>query len=321
MPRDSGTWIHYLSIARPDHWVKHVFIVPGIVLALALAPTLAPSEIVLNCVLGLVAACLIASANYVINEWLDAGDDRNHPEKSARPSAAGLVQAKFVYVEYILLLLVGLAIAFMVNFVFAVVAVAFAVSGVTYNVLPFRTKDRVYLDVISEAVNNPIRLVMGWTMVSSNTVPPLSLVITYWAGGAFLMAAKRLSEYRFIARERGAEAAGLYRRSFNFYSVESLTISCFTYALASAFGLAVFLIKYRAEFIFVFPVIIVLFVYYLHLGFQPASVAQKPEHLYRDRRLMAIVGVLVASAIACAFIDIPLVERVIQSRFVTLQPE
>lgn len=321
MSLDSGSWIHYLSIARPDHWVKHVFILPGIVLALALAPTLTTGEILLNCALGFAAACLIASANYVINEWLDAEDDRNHPEKSARPSAAGLVQARFVYVEYILLLLVGLAIAFSVNFVFAVVAMAFAVSGVTYNVPPFRTKDRVYLDVISEAVNNPLRLVMGWAMVSSSTVPPLSLVIAYWAGGAFLMAAKRLSEFRFIVQERGAEAPGLYRRSFNFYSVESLTISCFTYALASAFGLAVFLIKYRAEFIFVFPVIIVLFAYYLHLGFQPASVAQKPEHLHRDWRLMAIVGVLVVSAIACTFIDIPLIESVIQSRFVTLKLE
>ena len=316
-----GAWIHYLSIARPDHWVKHVFILPGIVLALALAPTLETGKIFLNCALGFAAACLIASANYVINEWLDAEDDRNHPEKLSRPSAAGLVQARYVYAEYVLLLAAGMALALTINSVFAVISAAFAVSGVTYNVRPFRTKDRVFLDVISEAVNNPIRLVMGWAMVSSNTVPPLSLIIAYWAGGAFLMAAKRLSEFRFIVQERGVEAPGLYRRSFNYYSVESLTISCFSYALASAFGIAVFLIKYRAEFIFIFPVIIVLFGYYLHLGFQPASVAQKPEHLHRDWRLMALVGVLVAVATACTFVDFPLVERVIQSRFVTLQFE
>lgn len=321
MSRDSGSWIHYLSIARPDHWVKHVFILPGIVLALALAPKLSTGEILLNCALGFAAACLIASANYVINEWLDAEDDRNHPEKLARPSAAGLVLARYVYIEYVLLLVVGMALASQVNLVFTVVAAAFAVSGVTYNVRPFRTKDRVYLDVISEAVNNPIRLIMGWAMVSSNTVPPLSLLIAYWAGGAFLMAAKRLSEFRFIVQERGVGAPGLYRRSFNFYSVESLTISCFSYALASAFGIAVFLIKYRVEFIFIFPVIILLFGYYLHLGFQPASVAQKPEHLHRDWRLMAIVGVLVATATACTFIDLPFVERVIQSRFMMLQFE
>lgn len=321
MFQGSGAWAHYLSIARLDHWVKHAFIVPGIVLAFALARPLALGEILLNSVLGFAAACLISSANYVINEWLDAEDDRNHPEKSARPSAAGLVQAKYVYLEYAVLLVAGLAIASRVNFVFAVVSVAFAVSGVTYNVLPFRTKDRVYLDVISEAINNPIRLLMGWAMVSDNTIPPLSLIISYWAGGAFLMAAKRLSEFRFIVRERGMAAPGLYRRSFNFYSVESLTISCFSYALASAFGIAVFLIKYRAELIFVFPVIIVLFGYYLHLGFQPASVAQKPEHLHRDWRLMMIVGVLIATTVACTFVDLPIVEHLIQSRFMALQPD
>lgn len=314
------SWRHYVYIARPDHWVKHVFILPGIVIGIALSPILPVTNILFNCVVGFVSACLVASANYVINEWLDAASDKHHPEKSSRPAANGLLRAEYVYLEYAILAVLGIGLAYMVNMLFLQVSLALLISGITYNVKPFRTKDKVYVDVLSEAINNPIRLVMGWAMVSSHSIPPVSLVAAYWAGGAFLMAAKRLSEYVFIVSKNGDDAPGLYRRSFVFYSVESLIISCFVYALTSAFGIAVFLIKYRAEFIFTFPVIIVLFAYYLHLGLKPVSVAQKPEHLHNDGRLMFIVLLLVVVSVACAFIDLPQVERIIQSRFVEFTP-
>ncbi len=35
------------------------------------------------------ATCLIASANYVINEWLDAEFDQFHPTKKVRPVVGG----------------------------------------------------------------------------------------------------------------------------------------------------------------------------------------------------------------------------------------
>ncbi|MBU6234371.1 MAG: UbiA family prenyltransferase [Alphaproteobacteria bacterium] len=309
---------HYIALARPDHWVKHIFIVPGIVAAFALAPHLPVLQIFSNMVIGFISACLVASANYVLNEWLDAETDKNHPEKANRPSACGLVKPLYVYIEYAVLGVLGLLLAAQINDVFLIASVALFVSGITYNVKPIRTKDRVHFDVLSEAVNNPIRLLLGWAMVSSATIPPLSLLITYWAGGAFLMAAKRLSEYRYIVQEKGPEAPGLYRRSFRFYTVESLTLSCFVHALASTFGIAVFLIKYRSEFIFTFPLIIILFGYYLHLGLQPLSVAQKPEKLHRDWKLVTLVALLVISSVYCVFVDIPFIEQLAQSKFVEI---
>jgi decaprenyl-phosphate phosphoribosyltransferase len=315
----NGNLRHYISIARPDYWVKHVFILPGILAALILAPQLQElGTVIFKCLVGLLSACLISSANYVINEWLDAESDRNHPEKMNRPGAAGLLKAHWVYLEYSGLVVIGMALAYFVNHIFLLASITLLVSGIVYNVRPIRSKDRVYVDVISEAVNNPIRLMLGWFMISSNSIPPLSLVASYWAGGAFLMSAKRLSEYSFIVAREGAEAAGLYRRSFAYYSTESLTISCFVYALTSSFGMAVFLVKYRAELIFTFPVIIVLFNYYLYLAMQPFSIVQKPEALHKDWRLIVIVVTLMASLTLFSFIDIPLAERLIQSRFIGL---
>lgn len=320
MSASSGNWRSYISIARPDHWVKHVFIIPGIIAAVVLAPSLASlSDLTANVAVGFISACLIASANYVINEWLDAEWDKFHPEKSNRPGPNGLLRAEYVYIEYFALAVFGLLLAYLVNGLFFLASLALLISGITYNVKPFRTKDRAYVDVLSEAINNPIRLVMGWAMISSQSVPPLSLIGLYWAGGAFLMAAKRLSEYLFIVGENGEDAPGKYRRSFQFYSTEKLIISCFVYALTSAFGIAIFLIKYRAEFVFTFPIIVLLFGYYLHLGLQTHSAAQKPEHLHRDWVLIAIVTALVVVSVVCTFADFPSIEKILQSRSLTFQ--
>jgi decaprenyl-phosphate phosphoribosyltransferase len=78
--------------------------------------------------------------------------------------------------------------------------------GLVYNVKPVRTKDRQYLDVLSESVNNALRVLLGWSAIISDVLPPSSILLAYWMGGAYLMAIKRYSEYRFI---NSSEQAGL----------------------------------------------------------------------------------------------------------------
>src|SRR3546814_2109702 len=161
----------------------------------------------------------------------------------------------------------------------------FIFSGLMYNLKPFRTKDKAYLDVISESINNPIRLTLGWTMVDPTTLPPSSLLLAYWTGGAFLMGAKRLSAYRDISTEAGMQMLHRYRRSFSASTAESLTVCCLLYAILSAFFIAIFLIKYRLEYIVALPFIGCLFALSFWLSLLRNSVAQRPERLFRSRRL------------------------------------
>ena len=42
---------------------------------------------------------------------------------------------------------------------------------------PVRTKDRAYLDVLSESVNDPLRLLMGWFAIIPDALPPSSLIL------------------------------------------------------------------------------------------------------------------------------------------------
>ena len=199
------------------------------------------------------------------------------------------------------------------------VAVVFSLQWLVYNVPQLRSKNMAYLDVISESINNPLRLMIGWAMVDPTTLPPASIILMYWAGGAFLMAAKRLSEFREISASHGRDLLERYRASFAGYSEVSLTVSCFVYALMASFFLAVFLIKYRIEYLLTVPAVIALFAHYLALSMQPQSSAQKPEKLYKERTLMALVGLLAATFLFATYVKIPALEALTSQQYISLQ--
>ncbi|MFQ5350179.1 MAG: UbiA family prenyltransferase [Thermoanaerobaculia bacterium] len=314
----AGTAIDYLTLARVDHWVKHVFIVPGIVLACVLLER-SPLGSLPTVGLGFAAAALVASANYVLNEWLDAERDRHHPVKSSRPAVAKRLSPALVWTEYLALAAAGLGLAAVVSPLYLVTAALFFASGLLYNVPPVRTKELAYLDVISESVNNPLRLTLGWAMIDSASLPPGSLMLAFWAGGGFLMALKRLAEYRSAEAAGTLGALARYRRSFGIYSANSLLMTAFLYALFAAFALAVFLVKYRIEYLLSMPLFALLFVVYLGVGLKRDSSAQTPERLFREKDLIGVVLLLVVALVILTFVDLPFLDRLTDPHYIRLQ--
>jgi decaprenyl-phosphate phosphoribosyltransferase len=294
----------YYRMARTDHWFKNIFVLPGIALAAVLTEVSLP-DLLWVTFKALASVSLVASANYVINEWLDAPFDAHHPLKHQRPAAAGQVRASLVSLEYVLLAAAGLALAYTIGWAFLAAAVVLLVMGIAYNVPPLRLKELPYLDVLSESLNNPIRLVMGWTAVIQDALPPSSILLAFWMGGAFLMTIKRFAEYRFID---DPQRAGDYRRSFAFYSEEKLLTAAFFFALCCAFFLGVFLVKYRIEFLLIFPFLALLFSWYLAIGLRPESPAQTPEKLHGEHLFMLFVVALCALIALLLLIDIPVLQ-------------
>lgn len=294
----------YIKIARPDHWVKNAFIFPGIVIAFLLTTfELTVPQFVVKLIAGFFATCFIASANYVINEWLDAEFDKFHPTKKFRPVVSENMKFSLVMVEYAVCIVVGVVLSLLVNTQFLVVELILLFMGVLYNVKPIRTKDIVYLDVLSESINNMLRLLLGWFIVTDKFIPPSSILIGYWFAGAFLMATKRFAEYRMIG---DPEMAGLYRKSFKYYTEVKLLVSSFFYAMCATFFIGIFMIKYRMQYIFGMPFIFGLFCFYLSIAYKPDSAAQKPEKLYKEKSLLLYLLILVIVLLALTFIDIPM---------------
>jgi 4-hydroxybenzoate polyprenyltransferase len=299
---DLGLIGPYLAIARPDHWFKNIFMVLGVVLAAFYYPDHFRLATLLQVLWGLAATCLIASSNYVLNEILDAPTDRNHPLKRHRPIPSGLVRLPVAYGEWLLLGATGLLMAAALNRPFLHTGLVLLVMGMVYNVPPVRSKDLPYVDVLTESINNPIRLLLGWFAVATLEFPPVSLLISYWMIGAFFMAAKRFSEYRSLADPTTAAA---YRSSFRYYDERTLLVSMFFYITTFALFLGVFIIRYHFELILIFPLIAGFVCYYLNLAFKDNSAAQAPEALYRERGLMLYLGACVVAFVALMFVQIP----------------
>jgi 4-hydroxybenzoate polyprenyltransferase len=297
----------HLAIARLDHSIKNLFVLPGVIVPLSVEPGLWGWWLVPRLVLAFMAITLVACSNYVINEVLDAPFDRLHPTKHTRPAAQGLVSVPWAYVQWLVMMVVGVAIGLTISKMFALTAVVLWVMGCLYNFPPVRTKDVPYLDVLTESVNNPLRMLLGWYAVTVVLVPPVSLLVSYWMIGCYFMGLKRFSELREIA-DRGLAAA--YRASFRRYTPESLLVSVVFYASAAMLFLGAFIMRYRMELILGFPFVALMMAVYLRLSFEKGSAVQNPEKLYRSPLLMASLAATVLVMGILLFVRVPGVERV-----------
>jgi 4-hydroxybenzoate polyprenyltransferase len=299
----------YIKIARFDHWFKNVFMIPGGVVALFAQPDLFSITMLLRVIAALLATGMIASSNYVINELLDAPFDALHPVKKNRPIPSGLVNKKIAFVQWLIFAGIGMGAALLLGKEFFLVALSLWVMGCIYNIPPIRSKDKPYIDVLSESVNNPIRLLLGWYATGITLIPPVSLILAYWMVGAFFMAVKRLAEYRRI---NDPSVSASYRRSFSHYTEEKLLISILYYAVSFGLFFGIFLIRYRMELIASIPLIAGFIAWYIHLGFLEDSPAQYPEKLHQQQGFFFYCVFCVSIMLLLLFIDIPVLHSIFQ---------
>ena len=303
--RGGARWdrvLPYVLMARVDHWVKNAFMLLGVAVALLYRPGLFEAARLPAIVLALSATCLIASSNYVINEYLDAPFDRLHPKKCRRPAAQRQLSGVVVYAFWGLLAIAGVLLATAVNEPFAATALLFWIMGCVYNVPPLRAKDVAFVDVLVESVNNPIRLALGWFALIPDLLPPLSIALAFWMVGAFFMAAKRFAEYRQIA---DPETAASYRKSFGVYDEGRLLGSMLFYAATGAVFGGVFLVRYKLELVFCVPSVTMFLGLYAWLSMRADSPVQTPERLHKDPILMASALLVLLTFLVAMFLDVP----------------
>ena len=273
--------VQYIGVFRPSHWFKNIFVLTGSFVAYMLFDASINPETVLLTIIAFICTSLAASANYGINELIDSEFDRHHPVKRNRPVPSGKVSKKIVLTISILLAVAAALISYFFLPLGAFLAIlSLMIMGFFYNVRPFRTKELPYLDVISESINNPIRFIIGWYAIQMTFFPPVSFIITFWAFGAFLMACKRLAEYRFIG---DSKKAAKYRKSFKYYNEERLIVSIIGYVSVVSFSLAIICIKYSVSVILAVPVFVISFVWYFRLTLKKDSPAKEPEKLLKHK--------------------------------------
>lgn len=307
----------YVRLMRIDHWIKQLFVIPGVLAACVLADSIPPiPELCVKSFIGLLSLSMVASSNYVLNEWLDAKSDKFHPTKKNRTAVTNRLNPALVYLLYFGLFGLGMLFSVPLSFYFRISVILLWLMGIIYNVKPIRTKDIPYVDVYTESMNNAIRLLAGWFIVIGSYYPPISIVLGYWLAGAFLMSMKRFAEYRMI---NNSETAGRYRKSFRVYTSRQLLILSFFNAMLSVLFIGIFLIKYRIELVVFMPFLIGLFCYYTYIAFNDDSAAQSPEKLYKDKKLLLFIVLLAAVFTVTMLVDIPVLEKLLSDILIPIE--
>jgi decaprenyl-phosphate phosphoribosyltransferase len=245
----------------------------------------------------------ISTANYIINEIVDAPYDAHHPTKQNRPLVKGEIQRRPFLLLGIVLSIAGLVLAYAYfNLPFFFSLMALLAAGFVYNIKPLRTKDIPFLDSISESANNPIRFLIGWFAFSPPGIwPPLSLLLCWWAFGNFLMIAKRLSEFRFLK-----DKAGHYRNSLRKYTTKSLLFGM-------AFSAVIFFITYLIlaliydlrYFLYFSPFLVFYFYLFFKKTMKENEVMEEPERLLSNPKFALYTLFLLIVYFLSAFLEKP----------------
>lgn len=174
-----------LKSLRPIQWTKNLLLFAGLVFSLHILDI----EYVLRSTAAFGIFCMITSSGYIFNDLFDLPADRQHPEKSKRPLAAGELNTVIAGIAAILLVVVGIYGAFRLNLNFALICLLYYTMMFLYSL---KLKHIVILDVLIIAAGFVIRAIAG-TVVIDVTLSKWLLVCTIFLA-LFLALCKRLNE-------------------------------------------------------------------------------------------------------------------------------
>lgn len=208
-------------LIRPEHWVKNLFIF----LPAFFAARLAEPELMANALLGFTAFCLMASAVYVLNDLVDAPQDRNHPDKCKRPIASSAISR----VEAIFILAVLLGASFLLPLFFRPEMLIFSLLYFLINVAySLSLKHLAIIDVSLIGLGFLLRVLAGGA-VTGVAVSHWLIVLTFVLA-LILGLAKRRGEYIVAMGENN------FRKALEGYNLPFLDMSmvvCSTVAIVA----------------------------------------------------------------------------------------
>ncbi|MBK7939947.1 MAG: UbiA prenyltransferase family protein [Lewinellaceae bacterium] len=215
------SWRSILSLVRPEHWVKNLFLfIPAF-----FAARLSEPAVLTRTALGFVAFSLIASAVYVLNDLVDASHDRNHPDKRNRPVASGAISLRQGVFILIALLFCSTALAASLGRGILIFSLLYFTVNIFYS---FSLKHIAIIDISLIGVGFLLRVFAGGA-VAGVEVSQWLIVLTFLLA-MILGLAKRRGEY--LVETKGHT----FRKALEGYNLPFLDVSmvvCSTVAIVA----------------------------------------------------------------------------------------
>lgn len=183
-----------LKLMRPTQWIKNGFVF----MPLIFSSRLLAAEDVLRVAGMFTVFCLVSSATYILNDYLDREQDRVHPLKKNRPLARGDISpaAALVVMGILLVCVAVLAVAIKTpRSGFAVLA-GYLLMHFLYSV---KLKDIVIVDVLTIAAGFLLRVLAGAVVIDVGVSS--WLILCTFSVAIFLALGKRRHEVMILSSD------------------------------------------------------------------------------------------------------------------------
>lgn len=175
----------YLRLMRPEQYVKNIFIFAPMFFGGALLDV----DNWLNVAVAFICFCFTASAIYIVNDYCDIREDRNHPIKRFRPLAARTVTVRNSFILSGLLFAVAMILSMSVSLTLTAILLLYAVTNLLYSRW---LKHIPILDINVIAFGFVLRLMAG--SVATSIEPSVWILLITYLLALFLALAKRRTD-------------------------------------------------------------------------------------------------------------------------------
>jgi len=167
---------------RPHQYVKNLFIF----LPMFFVGEIANTALLIDSLIAFIAFSLSTSAIYILNDYRDIDDDREHPRKKHRPLASGAVSIKMAFSIMLILAIAGPALMLSLSVDAVSVLAVYFILNIAYS---FKLKHIAILDVSIISVGFVLRLYVGSSVTSISL--SIWIVMMTFLLALFLALAKR----------------------------------------------------------------------------------------------------------------------------------
>ncbi len=227
---------YLLKAMRPRQWTKSGIVFLAFIFSVGQEYHLNDPDTwlpkLLESLVAFACFCLVASADYLINDINDIEADRAHPTKRNRPIPSGLLPMRTAWIAAAALLAVGNAAAFALDWRMGFVILAYSILMIAYS---YSLKHMVIIDLFVIAAGFVMRAMAGAFAIDVPISPWLYVVTAL--GALFLGINKRRAELTLL--ESGAKG---HRKILDEYTIPMLDQmgAIVTGALVIAYGLYTF---------------------------------------------------------------------------------
>jgi decaprenyl-phosphate phosphoribosyltransferase len=325
----------YIKLMRPRQWFKSFYITIGAIPAILLMTTNYESALMLLS-LSILNMIIIQGLIYTINDLSDVEVDRIHPKKKFRPIASGKINKNSAKLFIVLLSILAIVTALLLDPKVLMIDIALVIINLLYSLKPVRLKDISYLDVLTAAINFPLRVAVGWLVFEPINTAKLNISLDVLTATAFaeeslqstfLNIPPRIIEFGtsfstttlsfisimlftyftatfLLTMKRLAEKTTLenpekMRPSLQKYTLTRLKVMALFSSIIMIASASIFAMSFKTTFLITIPLLIYFIFWYYKLAWEDNSEVAEPEKVFtKNKKFLTLFLLTIVATVA-----------------------